>query len=133
MKKQKVKKIKVPKQKNKSFVFFVICFILLLMECGILYAASIEYQDGKRRNPFIPLSVDQNSLMGESVAGFRLEGIIYDPRKESMAILNGKPYKKGDAVGDARVQKIDKNSVVLLTNGEEKILKIREEEKNWSP
>lgn len=121
------------KQKNNYFVFFVICSILLTGECGILCAASIEYQDGKRRNPFIPLSVDPNSLTGESVAGFRLEGIIYDPRNESMAIFNGKPYKQGDLVGEAQVQKIDKNRVILLADGEEKILKIREEEKTSYP
>ena len=101
---------------------------VLLMLCGVLPAAEITYDSGKRRDPFVPLTGEDVSASASS-AGVKLEGIIYDPGGRSMAILNGRTYQQGEAVGDANVVKIQKDHVVILVGEEEKILWIREEEK----
>ena len=107
---------------------FLALFLMLLTLCGSLGAEEIAYDPGKRRDPFVPLA-EEDASMSASSSGVKLEGIIYDPSKQSMAILNGKTYQTGEAVGDATVVKIMKDHVVILEGGEEKTLRIREEEK----
>ena len=102
---------------------------VLLMFCGALRAAEITYDSGKRRDPFVPLT-GEDASMSVSSSGVRLEGIIYDPGDRSLAILNGKAYQSGDVVGDATVVKIQKDHVVISVGGEEKALRLREEEKS---
>ena len=85
---------------------------------------------GRRRprDPFVPLTGEDVS-MSALTSGVKLEGIIYDPGEQSMAILNGKTYQTGDVVGDATVINILRDHVMISEDGEEKTLWIREEEK----
>lgn len=107
---------------------FLALFFLLVTLGGSLRAEEIAYDSGKRRDPFVPLTAEDVSVTASSL-GVNLEGIIYDPGAQSMAILNGKTYQTGEAVGDAKVVKILKDHVVISANGEEKTLWIRKEEK----
>ena len=91
-------------------------------------ASEIVYDSGKRRDPFVPLT-GEDVLVSASSSGVKLEGIIYDPGEQSMAILNGKTYQIGAVVGDATVVKILKDHVVIRADGEEKTLWLREDEK----
>jgi len=102
-------------------------FFTLLMFCASLGAEEIAYDSGKRRDPFVPIT-GEDVLMAASSSGVKLEGIIYDPGAQSMAILNGRTYQVGDSVGDAKVVKILKDHVVISVDGEEKTLWIRKEE-----
>jgi type II secretory pathway component PulC len=103
--------------------------VLLVLASGSFAASEIIYDSGKRRDPFVPLAGGENTLVTTASSGVKLEGIIYDPGDRSMAILNGKSYQKGEVVGNATVVKILKDHVVILVDGEEKTLWIREEEK----
>ena len=108
---------------------FLGLFFMLLTLCGSLHADEITYDSGRRRDPFVPLKGEDISTSTSS-SGVKLEGIIYDPGEQSMAILNGKTYQTGEAVGDATVLKILKDHVVISVGEEEKTLWIREEEKS---
>lgn len=101
----------------------------LSLASSLFAASEIVYDSGNRRDPFVPLTGEENALGSATSSGVKLEGIIYDPGKQSMAILNGKTYQTGEAVGDATVVKILKDHVVILVEGEEKTLWIRGEEK----
>jgi len=90
--------------------------------------AEITYDSGNRRDPFIPLEGADGMYQG-SPSGFVLEGVIYDPAGGSFAIINGKPYKVGEMVGEAKVTRICKHNTTLDVNGEMKTLWIREAEK----
>ena len=107
----------------------VVGVLLLILVSSSFAASEIVYDSGKRRDPFVPLTGEENVSMSGRSSGVKLEGIIYDPGERSMAILNGKTYLKGEAVGDATVVKILKDHVVISVDGEEKTLWIREEEK----
>jgi hypothetical protein len=117
-------------RKNKTVLRFLIGLLLLILAAGSLNAEEIAYDAGKRRDPFVPLTGEDSELVSASSSGVKLEGIIYDPDGRSMAILNGKAYQAGEAVGDAKVVRIQKDQVVVSTGGEEQILRIREEEKS---
>lgn len=103
--------------------------VLLCQTSGLFAASEVVYDSGNRRDPFVPLSGEENALVTASSSGIKLEGIIYDPGERSMAILNGKTYQTGEAVGDATVVKILKDHVVISVGGEERTLWIRGEEK----
>lgn len=102
----------------------------MILAAGSLRAEDATYDAGKRRDPFVPLTAEESVLVTASSSSVKLEGIIYDPNGRSMAILNGKAYLAGEAVGDATVVKIQKDHVVISVNGEEQTLRIREEEKS---
>ena len=99
---------------------------VLILAAGFLRAEEVTYDAGKRRDPFVPLTGEDRSAAVSS-SGFKLEGIIYDPGARSMVILNGKTYQTGEAVGEAKILKIQKDHVVISAGGEEKTLWIREE------
>ena len=103
--------------------------MLLTLATSSLAASEIGYDSGNRRDPFIPLTADESVSSTETSSGIKLEGIIYDPGERSIAILNGKPYQLGETVGNSKVVKILKDRVVILTDGEEKTLWLRIEEK----
>ena len=106
---------------------YMVSFLILVVS-GSLWAEEITYDPGNRRDPFVPVSGEQNASLG-SKSGIKLEGIIYDPGGHSMAILNGKTYQRGESVGSATVVNILKDHVVISVNGDEKTLWIREEDK----
>lgn len=120
----------MPKSDGKYLVgpAFLALFLVFLSLCGSLSAEEVSYDSGKRRDPFVPLTGDDVSGSASS-SGVKLEGIIYDPGNQSMAILSGKTYQVGEVVGDAKVVKILKDHVVISIDGEEKLLRIREDEK----
>ncbi len=105
--------------------FLVLAFGMPSVCC----AEEIVYESGGRRDPFSKLSAQ--AVAGESKSGVagHLEGVIYDPTKQSLAVIDGKTYKAGEEVGDSTILRIQKDYVVVLVNGEEKTLRIREEEK----
>jgi len=91
-------------------------------------AQEIVYDSGKRRDPFVPLS-GQTGNLTTAPSGLKLEGIIYDPGKQSVAILSGASYQAGEYAGEALVKSIQKTSVVIVSGGEEKTLWIRDDER----
>ena len=113
--------------KNKTVAGVLSGLIFLMLPAGLFATDEITYDAGKRRDPFVPISMEDRDLASSS--GIKLEGIIYDPDNRSMVILNGKTYQTGEVVGDAKVLKILKDRVVISEGGEEKTLRIREEEK----
>lgn len=113
--------------KSKTVLPVVFGVALMMLASRSFAASEVVYDPGDRRDPFVPLVGDEN--ISATSAGLRLEGIIYDPGEQSMAILNGLAYQKGDVVGDATIVKILKDHVVILVGGDEKTLWIRGEEK----
>ena len=101
--------------------------VLLILTSNSFAASEVVYDPGNRRDPFVPLTGEENVSAASS--GVKLEGIIYDPGGQSIAILNGKTCHTGEVVGGANVVKILKDHVVISVGGEEKTLWIREEEK----
>jgi type II secretory pathway component PulC len=46
-----------------------------------------------------------------------LEGIMYGASKGNIAIISSKVVKEGDMLGGAKIEKIERNRVILLKNG----------------
>jgi hypothetical protein len=115
--------------KNKTILITAL-WLALGYAGNLLAAPQYVYDSGKRRDPFIPLTGEEDASGSSSVVGsVKLEGIIYDPGERSVAILNGNTYRVGESIGETKIVKILKDHVVISIEGEEKELWIREEEK----
>lgn len=89
------------------------------------------YKSGGRKDPFVPLVSNDGKLMVtygviNSIDDVVLEGIIYDPKAESIAVLNGLILKENDQVGSIKIKKIEKDWVILIYEDKEYTLKLKE-------
>jgi len=94
-----------------------------------------EYDDGQKRDPFIPLVTDdgryvqlERSQKEQEEAELKLEGIIYDKYGLSYAIVNGSVVKVGDTIAEYQVLKIEENKVVFIREGQAKDVFLQKED-----
>jgi hypothetical protein len=59
---------------------------------------------------------------GEGVESLRLAGILWDST-DPMAMINGRPVRKGSEIAGGQVTAINKDSVVIVVNGREYVLR----------
>jgi len=76
-----------------------------------------------KRNPF-ELPIDFESSGEEQAKKFIVTGIIID-KERRLAIIDGKPVKEGDTISNYKVQKINSDSVDLISLETGEILTIK--------
>lgn len=86
--------------------------------------AEAAYDPHGKRDPFTPLvtmtSKESSGLLGaESPDELTIEGIVYDPKKGSVIVVNGSVLKEGEEVGKMKVVKIRPDGALILFNGSE--------------
>jgi len=95
------------------------------------------YDAKGKRNPFIALVTPDGQLLqlekNEVTGDLALEGIIYDERGLSYAIVNTKVVKIGDTVDNYQVLKIEKNKVIFIRDGQSLEVELKKEEYNEDP
>ncbi len=114
------------------FTLFVLGTGMMLFVCfSDAEETAFSYSDNGRRDPFWPLVSPSGAVLvyGENIdfADMTLEGIIYDPRGERLAIVNGKIVKASDNVGGFAVISVEEERVVLQKDGKEFILQLKKE------
>jgi len=105
----------------------VVSFLLFL---GLGYAQDKEkfvYPDDIFRDPFEPLvskNGDINVKLIKQRGSLHLNGIVYDEtdKQGSFALINNNLVKTGDIIGKYKVERIEKNKVVLKRGDKEVIL-----------
>ena len=90
------------------------------------------YDDHGQRDPFWKL-VSQSGVITSygtdvQISDMVLEGVIFDPRGQSLAIINGKVMKLNEQVGMYTIVEIYQDKVVLLKDEHRYILEIKKEE-----
>ncbi|OGX15698.1 MAG: hypothetical protein A2166_02915 [Omnitrophica WOR_2 bacterium RBG_13_41_10] len=117
-----------------NLVSFALCFLLLSFNFYLLsYAQEDFVYDAKnKRDPFIPLVTSDGRLLKleqqEGTQGLLLEGIIYDDKGISCAIVNGEVVRVGDEAGGFQVLKIQKDKVVFIKDGQPTEIELKKEE-----
>jgi hypothetical protein len=109
-------------------ILFILSVFLSALFFSTASADQASYENGGRRDPFIPL-IGPNGILTQkiSTSDLNVEGIIYDPSKGSLVLVNGEFYKQGDSIGVATVITIFKDRVIFKQEDEEKTIWIREE------
>lgn len=97
-------------------------FVLLIL--GLYFspasAEKVQYESSNRRDPLLPLiSADGIIVKTTDFSGYHVEGIIYDKREGSMALVNGEYYREGDNIRGAILRKVYKDRVILIEEDEE--------------
>jgi hypothetical protein len=101
--------------------------------CGIIFAGeTFVYEDKGGRNPFIALVTPDGRILNlenKSDSELILEGIIYDEKGASYAIINQSVVAIGDWIANYQVVGIEKNKVIFLKKSGEKLeLELKKEE-----
>src|SRR3989338_11203002 len=127
---------------NKSTIQTFISGILAI--CSLLIVLNLEFRiavfadeqfvyDPKgRRSPFPPLVTPDGRLLKldkePGAVGLTLEGIIFDKRGVSYAIVNTEVVKIGDFVSGYQVLRIEKAKVVLIKEVEPLEIELKKED-----
>ena len=100
-----------------------------LMIFSVAWAEEIRYDSGHRRDPFVPLA-DQSGFEREGdlgKSGLGIEGIVFDPKGGSYAVINEKILREGQSINQTKLIRIEKDRLIFVQEGEEKIVWLREE------
>lgn len=109
-------------------------YVVSLWTFVLVSAAAAEqytYKYEGKRDPFIPLISSTGYLINlepENNATLRLEGVMYDPQGNSMAIINGELVRVGESIGDAVVSSIEPNKITVIKNNQKEEIELRKGE-----
>ncbi|HNX82130.1 MAG TPA: hypothetical protein PKL77_08310 [Candidatus Omnitrophota bacterium] len=111
----------------------VILIACVIMPLAALAASDDGMYDAKgKRNPFIPLVTPDGRLMNiqdeEAASAVNLEGIIFDKKGLSYAIVNGEVVKVGNTVGEYQVLKIEEKKVTFIKEGQPLEIELKKED-----
>lgn len=87
-------------------------------------AEQVSYDSHGKRDPFMPL-VTLTSRVASGLVGIEnsddimVEGIVFDPKKGSVVIINGSVLKEGEEFGNLKVLKIRPDGAIFSVNGTE--------------
>jgi hypothetical protein len=97
--------------------------IILCAMYGLSFAEGFVYSGKGKRDPFVPLVgagaayYVKDALEITSAQDVVLEGILYDEKGDSRAIVNGLILKEGEQAGIVTVEKIEAKKVSLIIEG----------------
>jgi hypothetical protein len=87
------------------------------------------YDDHGKRDPFVPMITSTGSIITDdadlSVDDLSLEGVVLDPKGNSVAVINGKIVKVGDSIGAFQIANIENDQVAVRRAEESFMLKIK--------
>jgi hypothetical protein len=112
------------------FLLFV-ALVLLFPDFLSAQGTKFTYSDHGRRDPFWPLISASGTILiydaNVEFSDMTLEGIIYDPKGDKLAIINTKVIKSSDHIGGFLVVSVEQDHVILRKDGQQFILKQKKE------
>ncbi len=124
------------------YAILLLClFVSLLSFDFCVYANSTDvakvdvdlfkYDAAGRRDPFVLLVTKEGKIAFgygtiRSIEDIRLEGIVYDPSGDSIAVINGMVLKENDTIGNIKLIKIETGKVSLLFNQTKHVIRLAE-------
>lgn len=118
-----------------KFAFCVVMIALLVWGLGAVCAEDepFVYDSKGKKDPFVPLVTEEGRYLFRenaptSVGDIALEGIIWDSKGESFAIVNDVIMKEGDRIGNIQVLKVEPAKVTFLRGNDEFTIELINEE-----
>ena len=102
---------------------FAIAVVFILVTVAFAEEQQFVYDSKAKRNPFIPLVTEDGRLVNLDkvevpIGDVSVEGIIFDKKGRSYAIVNGAVVGIGDAIAGYEVLKIENNKVLFIKDGQ---------------
>ncbi len=109
-----------------KYIFSLKSYIFTLRTIVLDFARPIiEGKTGEKRDKGRKeASVTKKTTKKYADNALRIEGISYDPEAKSFIAVNGKLVSEGETIRGVIVERIDKDSVMVLIEGEEKVFTI---------
>lgn len=97
-----------------------------------LAAEQFKYDSKDRRDPFVPLVTKEGRITASLITVYSLkdivlEGIVWDSKGGSIAIINQDILRENDYVGDYQIDRIESDRVVLKKGDKEFVINLRKE------
>jgi len=113
-------------------IFLILIFSLLIAKVAVSQEEKFVYDSQDKRDPFLSLVSSEGYILDfgfdlESL-DLTLEGVIYDPHGESLAIMNGRVVRKGDYIGNFKIEEIYQDKVIFRSNEGIMEIKLEKEE-----
>lgn len=114
---------------KKKIILFM-GFLLVLAKMPNVFGEQYFYKNEGKRDPFVSLIspagylIDQDSQDNKTL---RLEGIIVDPKGDSIAIINGQMMRVGEKIGEAVISSIEENRVTVVQDNQKVDIELRRE------
>ena len=105
--------------------------VLSFFSCVSAEEQKYSYAQKGRRDPFVPLVSPAGYLLNlerDENSTVDLEGIMYDPRGDSIAIINGELVKVGESIAGVVLLKIDSTKVTVMKDNQRIEIELRREE-----
>ncbi|MBU4343065.1 MAG: general secretion pathway protein GspB [Candidatus Omnitrophica bacterium] len=117
----------------KNKILFILYGIITFCIISSAFAeGAYEYDSKGNRDPFVPLISESGAYVSDAYAitgikDVRLEGIVWDAARGSVAIINGEIVEEGQEIGSVKVIEIKDDSVIFDVGGEEVKVELRSE------
>ena len=109
--------------KTQLFLWTLIsAFGIIFSEIDLTAGEVVGYNSHGRRDPFVPL-VTQTARAVAGLAGVetaeevKIEGVVYDPKRGSVVVINGSVMKEGEESGNVKVLQIKSDGAWFLISG----------------
>ncbi|MFH1655606.1 MAG: hypothetical protein ABH954_03240 [Candidatus Omnitrophota bacterium] len=117
-------------------IIIIVGVVFILISVNFVYAQeqadNFVYDSKGKRDPFLSLVSPEGYLIKiepfSETSEINIEGIIYDPRGSSYAIINSEVVKPGDVIGRFEIIGIERNKVILIKDSEKIEIELKEEE-----
>ena len=96
---------------------------IVFMAVSLFAEEAFKYDAKGNRDPFVPLVSKEGAYVSDAygisgIKDVRLEGIVWDEAKVSVAIINGEIVEEGQEIGSVKVLKIERDGVIFDVDGE---------------
>lgn len=125
--------MKIRINKFTFFLWILSSFFVMIFPVNRAYSNQENlYNPQGKRDPFLPL-ISQASrvvsgLLGvETIDEIVIEGVVYDPGKGSVVVVNGAVLKEGEELGHVKVLKVKPDGAYVSINGSEGFRKVYQE------
>lgn len=112
--------------------FIVIILVFLATVVAFAEEQEFVYDAKSKRDPFWKLVSPKGIIINYDtdllVSDLAIEGIIFDPGGNSLAIINGKVVKPKEKIGLFFISEIEKDRVFLIKGQETFVLELKKEE-----
>lgn len=114
----------------KIYIFIIGCLINLFINNYLFSEERFVYNNKGKRDPFLPLVTETGQILElepKETTSLNLEGIIFDEKGKSLAVINGVVLEKGEAFDNYLVFEIKEDEVILIRGSEKSVLQLHRE------